>query len=217
MNDLTAGIFSGFVQTFFGHPLDTIKVLKQSNIELTRKLLTPRSLYKGFLIPFTFSGIINGTIFGINQHLYEKLNNHYMSGFLAGSASTIIVTPMELYKIRKQENLSIKNIFPFKGFVSTFCRESIATSMYFGSYKQLQSNYNNPLFNGGVAGVLSWSISYNFDTIKTRIQSDKCKTMLEGYKMGKLWSGIKPCLIRSFIVNGVGFYVYEAIKKHWEN
>jgi len=32
--------------------------------------------------------------------------------------------------------------------------------------------------------------------------------------MGKLWKGVTPCLIRSGIVNSVGFWVYEYFQKN---
>ena len=71
-------------------------------------------------------------------------------------------------------------------------------------------NYH-PLISGGVAGALSWLFTYPIDTVKTRVQSNisiKKAIMLKNY-----WNGISIALSRAFIVNGVGFYVAENVKK----
>jgi len=212
MSDYIAGTFSGFAQTFVGYPFDTLKVLLQSNKKINYKKTFNRSIYKGVQYPFCVNGLSQCIIFGTNQNIYNNVcKNYYISGCLAGMIGSFIISPMELYKIRHQNNLPRKGISPFLGYRSTQLRESIAFSIYFGSYYQMQERINNTLISGGLAGVLCWGASYNIDVIKTRIQSGQCKTIMQGYKMGNLWRGITPCLFRSFIVNAVGFYTYEHI------
>lgn len=215
INNYIAGIFSGFAQTIVGHPLDTCKVLLQSN----KKILINRNIYKGIQYPLLFSGFHQCIIFGINKQIYNNFyKNYYISGFLTGIFGTVFLTPIDLYKIRLQNNITTtKHIFPFLGFKSTLLRESIAYSIYFGSYYNLQQKINNSFISGGIAGILCWLFSYNIDVIKTRIQSNQCNTILEGYKIGNLWKGITPCLARSFVVNSIGFTTYEYILKYCEN
>ena len=69
----------------------------------------------------------------------------------------------------------------------------------------------NILLSGGIAGSLSWLLTYPFDVIKTRIQSGECSSIVKSFKMGNLFKGLRICLLRSFIVNSIGFFIYEKI------
>ena len=211
MNDFIIGYISGSIQTIVGHPLDTIKVLLQQN-----KLKIPikfNKLYKGIVPPFFGNSIIVSTQFGFNEKFYNYTHNHFYSGFFSGIVSCFIANPIELYKIRFQN--SLKNIYvnPYKGLISTSMRESIGNSFYFGTYFYL---YENKIFNsfisGGIAGWISWLMSYPIDVIKTRIQSNHSNNIFQAYKYGNLWKGFGVCSARSFIVNGFGFYFYDLIK-----
>ena len=124
----------------------------------------------------------------------------------------IIISPIELYKIRSQKRKS-NNINPFVGLKPTLVRESISTSIYFGLYNTLIDNNINILLSGGIAGSGSWICSYPADVIKTRIQSGECKTIEQSIKMGNLWTGLPLCLLRTFIMSSVGFYTYEKFIK----
>jgi hypothetical protein len=63
-----------------------------------------------------------------------------------------------------------------------------------------------------MAGMLSWLLTYPIDVIKTRVQSNNHLSMIGAYKMGNIWSGLSFCLLRSFIVNGSGFAIYDYLK-----
>ena len=111
--------------------------------------------------------------------------NHIYSGFVSGIISSIIMCPVELIKLKFQNNLYKNNLNNkltfnhlyksykqkqfklYNGFPLTLARDSIGFSIYFGSYNYLQSKKNDPLINGGIAGMLSWIYSFPFDTIKT--------------------------------------------------
>ena len=219
--DVMAGTASGFVQTFCGHPFDTAKVIFQASNRLPHASeFGLRTLYRGFWYPFAFNGAFSGATFGFNEYVRQRYaRNHFESGAVAGAFGTIITTPVDLYKVRAQSRQfkcntnKPKFIFPFRGFLPTLVREVPSSSVYFGLYHWLQENrQSNPLLHGGVAGMACWIISYPADTIKTRIQSGECSTVARAVKKGKLWRGIVPCLIRSFIVNACGFYTYDRFK-----
>ena len=88
-------------------------------------------------------------------------------------------------------------------------REVPANTIYFTTYDIMKQQNIPTLLSGSIAGTLSWLITYPLDTIKTRMQSGASKTIRETIKQGNLWVGLKPCIIRAFFVNGIGFYVYE--------
>ena len=199
--DFLAGLSSGIAQTLIGHPLDTIKTNKQNNIKVKG------NLYKGLKYPL----VSNSLLVGIQFDLYYRYNS-----IIAGIVSSVIITPLDHFKISRQNKIKtdfygmIKNFK--KGYPITVTREPMALSIYFGTYDYMKYKINyHPLISGGVAGALSWLFTYPIDTIKTRVQSNisfKQAIMTKNY-----WNGINIALSRAFIVNGVGFYVAENVKK----
>ena len=209
---LISGFLSGTIHTIIGYPLDTLKTLKQSNIQNKNK-----NLFKGLSYPLIQISIINSVTFGSNHYL-KKFNDNNISNFYTGIISSFICTPLDKYKIMKQFNLNydinIKNIL--KSFRKTHVvtlRELPATYIYFASYDKLKENNISIFLSGSIAGVNSWLFTYPFDTIKTRIQSNNSKTIYEAFQKGNLWNGLGFCLLRAFIVNGVNFSVYEYFMK----
>lgn len=182
------GVISGILQSFIGHPLDTIKVLKQTN-----KTIKMNQLFNGF-IPILLS---NSIITGIQFYSYE--NSHPI---LMGLYSALLVTPTDYYKIQKQITGKYKMEFP-RGFNITFLRETIALNFYFRCYNYLEKKVN-VFVAGGISGSGSWLLSYCIDTIKTRIQMGE--TFKNAIKMKQFYNGLSHCLIRGFLVNAVGFY-----------
>ena len=211
MNEFFLGSIVGSVQVLVGYPLDTIKTNLQTNKLGNMKYSIPR-LYKGFKYPLFGNAIINSFAFGTTNYINSYANNYWVSGFFAGTLSSIIINPIELYKVREQVLVN-SPAHPFKGIVSTIARESIAMSIYFGSYHSFKKEYKyNPLLAGGLSGWLSWLFTYPIDVVKSRVQSDKCTTMMEGFKQGKLWKGFGLCSLRGVLVNSVGFWIYDYLQ-----
>lgn len=160
------------------------------------------------------------------------------------SVYVIINTPFELVKCRQQlfreQFLSSKQVIKeiiktdgiigfYRGFAVSFNRDVFSFGLYFYVYYKLKDyweqkgNLNNLrlLLAGGLTGVLSWFITYPFDTLKTVIQTDynnKTLSQLEAYKklvrennsrIIILFKGLTPTLIRAFITNAVIFYTNE--------
>ena len=61
---------------------------------------------------------------------------------------------------------------------------------------------NNSFISGGIAGILSWLIPYPIDTIKSRIQIGY--SLKKSIKLGNYYKGLNFCLLRAFLVNGIG-------------
>lgn len=213
---LFSGFVSGIIHTIIGYPLDTLKTLKQSE-----KKINNNNLFKGLSYPLAQISIINAVTFGSNNYL-KKFNDNNVSNIYTGLISSFICTPLDKYKIMKQYNLKydihLKNIIKtYKKTHVVTLRELPATYIYFASYDKLKEN-NVPIFlSGSIAGVNSWFFTYPFDTIKTRIQSNNCKTIMEAIQVGHLFKGLNYCLARAFIVNGVNFSVYEYMNKLLKN
>ena len=212
MIEYYSGFMSGIAQIIIGYPMDTIIVYKQTGLDIND--IKFKNIYKGIQYPLFTYGLISSLCFGINNNIYQYINNHFLSGGITGLITSIIISPIELYKIRSQK-LKKNNVNPFVGLKVTSTREFISSSLYFGLYNTLIDNNINTFISGGITGCISWISSYPIDVIKTRIQSGECKTITESIQMKNLWRGISVCLYKAFIVNAIGFYTYEKSKKYF--
>lgn len=94
--------------------------------------------------------------------------------------------------------------------------------------RQIEKIEASPLVTflaGGMAGVVSWLVIYPVDVIKSRIQEDsvvtpKYKGIADCFKKSVasdgwrvLFRGLSPTLLRTFIVSGANFLVYELVSK----
>lgn len=194
-------------------------------------------LYAGVSYPLIINLLYNTVVYELHNKIYQKTNNHFTSGFVSGSVMSVFLNPFEVGKIKQQiyyknnkdsikserkltpKNLNINHILNHgntncKLFVAlpfTFLRESISSGVYFQTYFSLIGKIN--AFNaGGIAGVSSWILTYPIDTYKTRVQANsnyKMKMNIKNFK--SLWNGLSFCLIRAYLVNGVGFYIYNKL------
>ncbi|VVU95194.1 Mitochondrial carrier protein [seawater metagenome] len=213
MNDykaFLAGFMSGSIQTTFGHPFDTIKVLMQTN-NFDKSKLRLRILYQGISFPLLSQSIVNSSLFGSFNLALDKGFPIYAAGGISGIVTGILLTPIELIKIRQQLNFSKNKIYknPLLGLRYTIGREVIGNSIYFSSYNICKNNQLSILLSGGIAGCSAWAISYPLDIIKTRIQNGNILTFKQAIRQGNLYQGIMPCMCRAFVVNSIGFFCYE--------
>jgi solute carrier family 25 carnitine/acylcarnitine transporter 20/29 len=213
--EFIAGSISGFSQIIVGHPFDTYKIWLQSNNSKNKikyNLKNLKCLYRGIKYPIYTNCLINGIMFGCNHNFYNYTKNHWISGFLTGLLTGFICGPMELYKIRKQTNLTYPKNWRI-GLPITILRESIACSIYFGSFDYF-NNYYSIFISGGLAGLFGCAIPHPIDTIKTRIQSNLSTIpIINIIKKGNLYSGFLYTCIRALIVNSIGFPVYHFFIK----
>jgi solute carrier family 25 (mitochondrial carnitine/acylcarnitine transporter), member 20/29 len=214
-NSFVAGLITGISQTIIGYPLDTIKVNLQSNNyksynykNINYKNINYKNLYKGISYPLYTNSFITSIQFGVFNSLKNNDNSLFMSSFGAGFFTGIITAPIDRFKIKKQ--ISANNIYykPFKGVTLSLLREIPANIIYFNIYYKFREEYGI-LFSGGLAGVLSWALTYPIDVLKTRIQSDKFNNLHHAISKKSLFKGFIPCISRALIVNSLGFYVYE--------
>lgn len=122
------------------------------------------------------------------------------------------------------------------GITSTWARELPGYFAFFYGYELTRSLLTphgktkddiGPLglmFAGGTAGVFLWTLIYPIDCVKSRIQVLSLAGKQQGfYKtllgivrsegIFKLYSGLGPCLLRSYPANGALFLAYEWTQK----
>tara|TARA_Y100000817_G_scaffold309870_1_gene299658 strand:- start:929 stop:1597 length:669 start_codon:yes stop_codon:yes gene_type:complete len=211
-----AGCMSGIVQTIVGHPLDTLKILKQNNKLIRNNIynIHLKQLYSGVSMPLMQTPLACGVGFYVDEIINNYVCNHWISGFASGIVGSFLLCPFEYYKIHLQQNnkqiINIKTLLgSYKNISYVILREAPALSIYFGSYNELKKKELPMYISGGIAGCCSWFFTYPLDTIKSRIQGNICKTMKDAIKMGNLFSGLHYCLLRAFIANSIGFTTYE--------
>ena len=195
--DIVAGAGAGIAQVVVGHPFDTLKVRIQNNLPLST-----RGLYRGAPYPLIFAITYNSTVFPIVQ---RSPYNTVVSGFLAGLAVTPLVFVFDVCKVKKQTVQRL--VFPQRGITMAGCRETCAMSIYFSSYHTLRE-YIPPLYAGGCAGLLNWTVTYPIDVVRNRQFSQNC-TIRSAVTQGKFWRGYTLCALRAVIVNTAIFATYE--------
>ena len=213
-SNIIVGFLSGYTSNKITYPLDTIKVWKQTN---SYQKINLTNLYRGCFYPSVIAGVINSTLFSSNYLLYNYTHNHYISGALTGMSFSILINPIDYYKIQKQNNLNyykvpLKNKI-FRGFPLTFLRESLGTSIYFGSFDYFKKDYGT-FISGGISGTLSWVSTYSIDVVKTRIQKNDNLSYIKSIKSGNLYTGIGICCLRGFLCNSITFFSFEKIKTY---
>ena len=204
MNEYAKGGVVGLGQVITGHPLDTLKTLSQVK---SQQKIGIRTLYRGATYPLYTSFICNSVMFGVYDNLYKKNNNSVISGVITGFSIALPVNIFDFLKIKRQLNNNI-NGNVLTGLPFTFIREGLACGVYFSTYYTMREK-TTPFISGGVSGVLSWILTYPIDTIKTRIQSGMC--LKESLAKRNYFIGIQYCIIRAFLSNGIGFYIYEKL------
>ncbi|XP_039258875.1 mitochondrial basic amino acids transporter-like [Styela clava] len=129
----------------------------------------------------------------------------------------------------------------YKGMTLTLMRETPAFGCYFASYDILTSTvllvdktetYQlgtilKMMLSGGIAGILSWVITYPFDVLKSRLQADhfensKYKGTIDCLKKGiekegprLLYRGLNSTIIRAFPVNAATFAVVQVSTQYF--
>jgi hypothetical protein len=220
---LYPALISSIIETTITHPIDVIKIHKQTSKPILYKFNT---LYSGY-IPRSVGNIPSRTIFLFSQdYLQQYFNNknHQVNKniqsilipFIAGFSQTLVDTPIEVLKMNKI--MKIKNNLLYKGFISHFYRNFIFVLCVY-NFKQLSNNTNIQYVNspstqtalfGAAGGLVGSYISHPLDTIKTCIQTNR------NYDNFTIKDFFKGCHLRAgmgMINMFVSLYVFELLKK----
>jgi solute carrier family 25 carnitine/acylcarnitine transporter 20/29 len=222
---LCGNIF-GISQIIIGYPFDTIKTNIQNGQSIKFLLHNPKLLYRGVTGPLVMTSFGTSIMFGNYEYFCNKTNNNFLGGILTGLISSFIITPFDyrknylqtsrniITKLSSNSQLSLPQLIKlyYTGLGYTIARETISIPVYFNTYEYL-STITNHFIAGGIAGMTSWFITYPIDTMKTRKQLNTHLNIQKLFKQGNYYQGITITLLRAFIVNASGFYLYEFVKQ----
>lgn len=136
--------------------------------------------------------------------------------------------------IKKTQHIYRKSgIFGFfKGYWATINRDVLSTGLYFYIYYSIKDYHkvNNLDFNslkkgiaGGLAGLVTWFVTYPFDTVKTIIQTAPLKEsppkqlqiikdLMQHGGIRELYRGASPALLLSVLFSSLSFVFFEVFK-----
>lgn len=233
MENYISGCIGGVLGTLSSYPLDTYRIRKQSNQIVNKRL------YSGVLSPLLGIALEKAVVFGSYHQTKKYIDNDFIAGLNSGLFASLIVTPVEKYKILKQNNPDLKysvinkNIlskgiikgtrYLYNGLNACFFREIPGYAIYFQTYQYLNKITDNEkrsnlkvMFNGGLSGISAWIFIFPFDTIKTNMQQNNTK-FFETTRMlienKRLYSGLGLGLTRAFMLHSFVFLGYETSKK----
>jgi len=227
---LYPALVSSLIETTITHPIDVIKIYKQTTTPLTYNW---KILYKGFIpraignIPsrsvFLFSqDYLQNCIYQFNNDKNNFINNKHSKinkqvqaiiiPFYSGLAQTLVDTPIEILKMNQIIQIKNKNLY--KGFMPHFGRNLIFVFFVynfkqFGEDNHKRKCYFNTALYGAIGGVMGSYISHPLDTVKTCIQSNR------SYEYFKLKDYMRGCHLRagmSMINIFISLYVFESMK-----
>ncbi|KAH8514345.1 hypothetical protein H0E87_007253 [Populus deltoides] len=246
--EFVAGGFGGIAGIISGYPLDTLRIrLQQSNsgsaFSILRRVMSsegPAALYRGMGAPLASVTFQNAMVFQTYAILSRALDSSAsandppsykgvaLGGVGTGAIQSIILSPVELIKIRLQlQNRSHANLQEAAspkgplGVAKSILKTEGLKGMYRG--KNGQESVRTMLTAGGLAGVASWLCCYPLDVVKTRLQAQSPSSQLkykgildcfsrsvkeDGYCV--LWRGLGTAVARAFVVNGAVFASYET-------
>jgi hypothetical protein len=222
------GCCGGFVGIIVSHPFDTIKSRIQSGkVKTIKDAIQMKKLYSGISPPLMGMMLEKSIVFGFYNKSKEIGLNDFWSGIIGGFMSTLIVTPVDYFKIyfqNREQNVEWRRMY--RGFLPTVCRETPGFGIYFSTYEYLK-NYNKDkdlvktFLSGALSGLNAWIFIYPSDLVKTKMQSSNI-TMIEIIKniykennrgFLNFYKGFSLAVMRAMPLHGGVFLGYEMSKK----
>lgn len=183
IGSVSAGCFS----TIIGHPLDTIKVLKQTKPELSQSSFhvarylakgDPSRLFRGMGAPMTSQIVMNSVMFSVFNKIKDLTTHNLMlnenasalgAGLLSGFATACISTPTDWIKIQAQISLATGG--QRKTDALSILKRLLKDNQYQGS-KVIRVLYRGHLANLGREGVFTMVYLGLYDRLSNMIRAE---------------------------------------------
>ncbi|CCW66721.1 unnamed protein product [Phytomonas sp. Hart1] len=170
-------------------------------------------------------------------HLSWCTNNSFVSGAIAGGAGTVIGCPLHVVKIQTQnvtrshsrnsmtsarQIIALEGLRGFyRGFRYHLLKDVCFAGTFLGLYdtfKRLWLRFCNNSFAafvpGATAAMITWTLLYPIDTVKTLIQARQEHLLSELFTdTRRLYRGLGATLIKVGPILGVTMVVYDVVKR----
>ncbi|KAM3716463.1 Mitochondrial basic amino acids transporter [Dirofilaria immitis] len=196
------GVIAGASGVLTGHPLDTIRIRQQIEVQNVYRCCALIIRNEGFL----------GFFKGMSSPLKDEKRRLYTSSYDCAQ------------KMIKQHGfLSI-----FKGSWITIARDGPGYGMWFVTYdfctQKLSKNgtaqsltASQLLLAGSIAGIMSWICNYPLDVIKTQFQANDniysyrqaCQNIMRTYGIKGFFAGFSATIMRAIPANASIFFAAE--------
>ena len=169
--------------------------------------------------------------------------NDLIVGGFAGVISRTLTAPLELYKIQSQNSYlresNIRNVLKKEGIrhlwkgnltncIRAFPQFGISYSVYAFSkdkiFKNIDNNNYKNLYSGAVGGLVSMTLVYPLETIRTRLSLQMNKShynsifsAIKKMKLGELYNGLNVSLLGYIPFTALNFAFYNYYKNFFEN
>ena len=249
--DFVAGTVGGCAGVLAGHPMDTVKVRLQSTNKYSGTwncLLTIvreerlRGLYKGMTSPLLGVAAINSLLFGVygfflniqlaaSPDSLPTINQVFFAGCGSGFVNAFFSCPMELIKIRLQNQIGLKSksdayrgplaairsIYRiqglrgfYQGFTATLIRETPSYGLYFASFEVFSQWLNvDPQSSSPSTGILVAGGAAGMMGWLSTYPFDVIKTKLQSVQQDseKPFSRTLDCIRKAYRTEGPGVFV----------
>lgn len=257
---LTTGIVYGVTVVAVSHPFDNIKTMMQAkkgfeeyNLFRTATQIAKvdgiKGFYRGCIPPLWGSGMYRSIQFSAFEAVYTYLDNSFgkttipltfgiqlrviCGGIFAGSCRSLIETPLEYAKTKRQLGETWKLKDTFTGFRITWLRACVLMPTYFvflDSFRRhfdsfFRNNLMGPFLASGCSSVFAWWVCWPLELLKCQVQSgylnEKHMTIPQRIKfiikerggVFGLYRGIAAGSMRSFIGNGTAMIAMQWLQK----
>ncbi|KAJ0755930.1 putative mitochondrial carrier protein [Helianthus annuus] len=247
--EFVAGGFGGVAGVVAGHPLDTVRVIQQSSINkpafgIIRDVVAREglfALYKGMGAPVATVSFQNALVFQCNATLSRAFDRYIpateppsygsvlLGGTGAGAIQSLVITPIELIKIRLQlENQNtpqktksgpstlVKHIIRaegykgmFQGFTVTVIRDAPSYGAYFWTYEYVREKLHPGCRKTGRQNLMTMVVAGGLAGLASWVccyPVDVVKTRLQAQTPNSpvKYAGIVDCFRQSVRTDGAG-------------
>lgn len=217
---LLSGALFGLVSPIVGHPFDTVKTQMQAQHTAlsTRQVIRTiyhdqggvAGFYRGLLPPLLGSILYRGILFSAYSGAYAACADPWheplpytfsilrpsvlVGSLAAASARTVIESPLDYIKVRRQlgrpilrpgtDIVSVSAVGQlFQGFTPTFLRTLGLLGSFFVMVdcsvryipEIVTAPVYGPFFKGGICATAAWVFAFPFETTKSVVQGDPAK------------------------------------------
>lgn len=269
LRGLTCGILFGITSPLVGHPLDCIKTKMQAQAGYGtggawRTLVTVvrtegfLALYRGLLPPLLGSSVYRSVQFSVYGATMGAQRDEewatreigalggmeprvFVAALVSSTARTVIETPLELLKVRRQTGQgwlppsepgagvakSLRTLYT--GLGVSWVRTVLSLGGFFVLVDHAERHHRElvnapgvgPFIKGGVCATLAWWLAWPAETLKNRTQSGFSAAAAAATpsplslvaRVRGVYRGIGPGTMRSVVANGAAVTVFTLCQE----